>query len=261
MRRSLAVAAASLALLPSGSFGYDATAMVMASKGSLPLILTVPHDGGEVLGFMRARTNGAVVRDVGTRELAEKTASALQSKTGKRPYIVIAGFSRKYLDANRPQAEAMESESALPAYKAYHDQVAAYITEVKARFPDGGLLLDVHGQSEDPNTTFRGTRSGLTVKALLQGKGRACVQGPQSIIGVLAAKGYAVNPAVDTESLQEDPRFSGGYTVLTYGSQHPEGIDAIQLEFGKAHRANDKLADDLAEALLTFMTRCGVLAK
>jgi N-formylglutamate amidohydrolase len=155
----------------------------------------------------------------------------------------------------------MESEDALPAFKAYHEQIAAYISEVKAKFPAGALLVDVHGQSDDPNTTFRGTRSGLTTKALLGKHGQASLQGDKSITGVLAAKGYQVNPPVGAETLREDPRFVGGYTVATYGSQRPEGIDAIQLEFGKNHRVNDRLAEDLAEALIVFMTEYALLPK
>jgi N-formylglutamate amidohydrolase len=153
----------------------------------------------------------------------------------------------------------MESEDALPAYRAYHDQISAYISELKAKFPNGSLLLDVHGQSDDPNTTFRGTRAGLTAKALLGRFGSAALQGERSITGVLAAKGYLVNPTVGADTLREDPRFSGGYTVFNYGSQNPEGIDAIQLEFGKNHRASERLAEDLAEALFVFMTQYGLL--
>ncbi|HET7730059.1 MAG TPA: hypothetical protein VFK48_08515 [Usitatibacter sp.] len=257
--RSTVLAAAILALPPTPCLAYDAASMVVSSSGGLPLILTVPHDGGEFLSLVPERKKGPVVRDAGTRALAERTASLLESKTGKRPYIVIARFSRKYLDANRAETEAMESTDALPAYRAYHDQVVAYISEVKARFPQGSLLVDVHGQSDDPGTTFRGTRSGLTTKALLSRAGRECLQGSQSITGVLAAKGYPVNPPVDAQALREDPRFNGGYTVFNYGSHRPEGIDAIQLEFGKTHRANERLADDLAEALLVFMKQCGLL--
>ena len=91
--------------------------------------------------------------------------------------------------------------------------------------------------------------------------GPASLQGAKSIIGILAAKGYQVNPSVDADSLREDPRFSGGYTVFHYGSQRPEGIDAIQLEFGKNHRARERLAEDLAEALIVFMTQYELLLK
>jgi N-formylglutamate amidohydrolase len=235
--------------------------VVASSKGTLPLILTVPHDGGEFLGFLPVRTKGVLLRDTGTRELAERVASVLETRVGKRPYLVIALFSRKYLDANRSEQEAMESEDALPAYKAYHGQITAYISEVKAKFPAGSLLVDIHGQANDPNTTFRGTRAGLTAKTLVSRYGQTSLQGEKSITGVLAARGYSVNPPVGAETLREDPRFSGGYTVFNYGSQRPEGIDAIQLEFGKNQRVNERLAEDLAEALIVFMTHYKLLPK
>jgi N-formylglutamate amidohydrolase len=235
--------------------------MVSASKGALPLILTVPHDGGELLGPIPVRTKGAVVRDAGTRELAERVATLLDERLGKRPYLVIANFSRKHLDANRAEQDAMESQEALPAYRAYHDQIASFVGEIKRRFPMRALLLDVHGQSDDPNTTFRGTRAGLTAKALLSRFGPSALQGEKSITGILAAKGYQVNPAVAEVTLLEDRRFVGGYTVFTYGSHRSEGIDAIQLEFGKYHRASKHLAEDLAEALIVFMTQYELIPK
>lgn len=249
------------AFVPTASHAYDASSMVVSSKGTLPLILTVPHDGGEFLGFIPVRTKGVVVRDAGTRELAERVATLLEERLGKRPYVVIAKFSRKYLDANRPEHEAMESQDALPAYRAYHDQVASFVGEIKRQFPMGSLLVDVHGQSDAPYTTFRGTRAGLTAKALLNRFGPSALQGEKSITGLLAAKGYQVNPAVAEKTLLEDRRFAGGYTVFTYGSQRAEGIDAIQLEFGKYHRANMRLAEDLAEALIVFMTEYELLPK
>jgi len=243
------------------SKAYDAASLVDAAKGTLPLILTVPHDGGEFLGLLPARTKGALVRDAGTRDLTERVASLLESRTGKRPYIVAAKFSRKYLDANRSEQDAMESQDALPAYRAYHNQISSFIVEVKAKFPAGALLVDVHGQSDDPNTTFRGTRGGLTTKALLSRFGPSALQGDKSIIGVLASKGYQVNPFVGAEDLREDARFAGGYTVFTYGSQRPEGIDSIQLEFGRNHRTNSHLPEDFTEALIVFMKQYELLPK
>lgn len=216
-----------LIVIPKESQAYDPSSLVASSKGTLPLILTVPHDGGEFLGLLPARTKGAVVRDAGTRQLAENVASLLEKRLGKRPYVVIAKFSRKFLDANRAESDAMESQDALPAYRAYHDQIRAFASEVRLQYPAGALLVDVHGQSDDPNTTFRGTRGGLTAKALLARSGAAALQGEKSIIGVLASMGYQVNPVVGAESLREDPRFAGGYTVFNYGSQHADGIDAI----------------------------------
>lgn len=243
-----------LLLTTSRALAWDAQNLVVATKGTMPLILTVPHDGGEFIGMLQARKKGVTVRDTGTKELAEQVAAILETRTGKRPYLVIAKFSRKFLDANRIEQEAMESDEALPVYKVYHGHIATYISEMKRAFPSGSLLIDVHGQSDDPNTVFRGTRSGLTTKALVSRFGRSSIQGEKSILGALSAKGYAVNPSIDIESLKEDLRFAGGYTVFNYGSQYAEGIDSIQLEFGKNQRASSHLAQDLADAIVIFMT-------
>lgn len=245
---------------------YDAASMVVASAGTLPLILTVPHDGDASLGSTPARIPGRspqdkVGRDLGTRALAEQIASHLEASLGKRPFIVIAGFSRKYLDANRSQQDAMQSPHALPAYRAYHDQIEAFVAEAKRRFPAGALLVDIHGQADEPDIIFRGTRAGLTTTALLKRFGATAIRGENSILGMLEAKGYQVHPPVAASTLREDPRWAGGYTVFTYGSHLPLGIDAIQLEFGVRVRKNPRLPQDVADALHTFMRQHGMLSR
>lgn len=243
---------------------YDAASMVEASAGTLPLILTVPHDGDASLGLTSIRipgrtTQDKMTRDVGTRALAQQVAARLEARLGKRPFIVIAGFSRKYLDANRTQQDAMQSPLALPAYRAYHEQIAAFVAEARRRFPAGALLVDIHGQSDEPDIIFRGTRAGLTTTALLRRFGATALRGENSILGILEAKGYQIHPPVAASTLKEDHRFAGGYTVFTYGSHQPLGIDAIQLEFGTHARKSPRLPHDVADALHTFMRHHGML--
>jgi N-formylglutamate amidohydrolase len=215
------------ALVATSSRAYEASSMIEARAGTLPLLLTVPHDGTEPLGTIAARSNGQTVRDMNARLLAERIATALEKKTGKRPYLVIAKFSRKYLDVNRPEAEAMESRDALPAYRAYHDQVKAYVAEMKAKYPKEALLVDVHGQGAAANTTFLGTRGGLTSKRSLD--------------------------RIGSQPLREDARYSGGYTVFEYGSHKAGGIDAIQLEFGLSQRNSAAFAEEVADSLVKLM--------
>src|SRR4249920_501735 len=94
-------------LFSANAAAYDPADKIIAKQGSMPVILTVPHDGDEALGWVSPRAKGAVVvRDVGTQDLAERTADLIEKKTGTRPYLVIAKFSRKYLDANRAEEEA-----------------------------------------------------------------------------------------------------------------------------------------------------------
>ena len=154
--------------------------------------------------------------------------------------------------------DAVESVGLLPAYRAYHKQVAAYVAELRARFPGGALLIDVHGQAFEPATTFRGTRAGLTATRLVDRFGPAALQGSNSITGILAARGYGVHPLPDAPTLREEPRFAGGHTVFAYGSHRPDGIDAIQLEFGRQHRADARLPEDLASAIVGFMKHHGL---
>ena len=246
-------------LLPLTVNAYDPAKKIVAAKGSMPLILTVPHDGGEFLGLTQNRSDGESIRDLHTRKLAENVVKLIEKKTGKRPYIVVAKFSRTFLDANRAENKAMDSPRALPAYLAYHGRIASFVAEVKNLYPDRGLLIDIHGQGAVPDMIFRGTRSGKTTKFLIDRHGRAALQGERSIIGLLAAKGYHVYPDPGTKSLKEDRRFRGGYTVRTYGSNNKNGIDAIQLEFGKTPRANPRLAEDLADAILDFMREYSLL--
>jgi len=110
-------------------------------------------------------------------------------------------------------------------------------------------------------TVFRGTRAGLTTKALVRRHGVAAIQGERSLIGLLAASGYHVHPPVGAASLRERPKYKGGYTVFRYGSQNASGIDAIQLEFGRALRDDPRLADDVADALAVFMQQHGLLQR
>ncbi len=247
--------------LACNAYAYDPEDTVIAKQGSMPVILTVPHDGADTLGWISLRRKGATVRDVGTRDLAERTANLIEQQTGTRPYLVVAKFSRKYLDANRAEQDALESSDAIPAYRAYHSHIARFVAEVSERFPSGALLIDVHGQSDDPNTIFRGTRNGLTVKSLIKKHGNAAVQGQDSIIGALQGKGYQVFPTMETESLKEDSRFNGGYTVFAYGSNATNGINAIQIEFGRRSRENSRLAEDFTDAILVFMKKYLVVSK
>jgi len=126
---------------------------VRFSKGDLPLILTVPHDGTVVPHDVPARkpenlARDKVNRDVGTAPLAERIAKRLEEQLGKRPYLVIERIERKYLDVNRSEQDALQSPAMQPAYRAYHQQIAAYVAEIRDRFPSGALLIDVHGESK-----------------------------------------------------------------------------------------------------------------
>jgi N-formylglutamate amidohydrolase len=222
---------------------------LVVHAGDIPVILTAPH-GGEAMAALPRRRGGVQLRDAHTLELTLAVAARLQQALGAAPYVVAAKFNRRVIDANRAAAEAFEDAGAQPLYAAYHAAIARFVAEARQRFPDGALLLDVHGQSSDAAAVFRGTQNGTTVRRLLVRAGEAALSGPESVLGALAAKGYTVNP--DARSMTPEARaYLGGFTVQTY-SREPDGIDAIQLELGLSLRQRPGFADDLADAIATF---------
>jgi len=238
--------------LPVESFEALQAGSILVEPGTLPLLLCVPHDGERELPGVPARVNGTRVRDLHTLALAERTSRRLEQLTGERPWRIACLVTRRQVDVNRPQAEAWEHPDARPVWLGYHRAVAHAVASLRKAFPGGALLLDLHGQGYAGDTLFRGTRYGRTVSSLVARHGRAALDGPDSLIGRLAALGLNVDPAPGTDA-REEQRYVGGYTVATYGSHREDGIDAIQLEFGIRQRASRALGDTLAEATLAFL--------
>jgi N-formylglutamate amidohydrolase len=236
------------------------SAFVDARRGSLPLLLTAPHGGIEQPDGVPERSSGLRRLDGRTRLLGEQLYSQLEVLLGGTPYIVLARFHRRYLDANRPAEIGMEHEAARPHYDAYHGAIRGFVSEIRARF-GSGLLLDLHGQSAAPQMIFRGTQNGVTTHALLEDRGFEALAGPESLFGQLETFGYQVVPSASSNALlDEQPGWSGGYTVQTYGSHRADGIDAMQIELGWDLRTKEylpHLVEDLAAAIASHYRAYG----
>jgi len=223
----------------------------------LPIILSAPHGGREPIPGVAERRGFGVAqfatgRDHNTGELAERIAAKLHERVGAKPFLVIATFERKFVDANRPSEGAYEAEEARPYYDNYHRALGEYCQQVRERW-GRGLLLDIHGQNTEVDAIFRGTDNLKSVAGLERRFGLAALSGANSIMGYLERSGYRVIPA--NGDSQRERRYSGGYTTRTYGSHRGTGIDAIQLEFGTnlRSRANlERTAGAVARAIVAF---------
>jgi N-formylglutamate amidohydrolase len=101
------------------------TDLVLVQQGSMPIILTAPHGGRDAIPTIeprRVRDNtpgpwGGVhtTADSNTDILASGIATELRRLTGQDPYLVVARFARKYIDANRPPELGLEDPRARPA--------------------------------------------------------------------------------------------------------------------------------------------------
>lgn len=240
--------------------------LVLVQQGSMPVILTAPHGGRAEIPNVELRraqdgtpgpwggvNTGA---DSSTDVLASGIAAELRKLTGRDPYLVVAKFARKYIDANRPPELGLEDPRARAYYDYYHRSIRRFVNEVRAKYP-AGLLIDVHGQGKDPDVIMRGTINGRTVQRLMQRGGVDAVTGPRGVFGQLEANGFKVFPRNDVppRGTSEDAGYKGGYTVFTYGSHNRDGIDAVQMEFGNRYRQKallDKSARDAAHAIAAF---------
>lgn len=226
--------------------------------GTLPIIISAPHGGREALPGVPQRRGLGVSqfvtgRDTRTDELAETVAAKLANSFNAKPFLIVARFERKYVDANRPRQAAYESDGAKPLYDAYHDALGDACRRVRAQW-GRGLLLDIHGEGSDSEAIFRGTNNGQTVQSLMRQFGQEALNGRQSIVGQLAEKGYKVFPV--NGSSEKEQRYTGGFIVRTYGSHRSGGVDAMQLEFGSSLRqrvALDRTASDVADAVAVFV--------
>lgn len=234
---------------------------VSTQAGKLPILISAPHGGTKDVPGVKPRTGDGLpggpagffaVRDVGTEELAQAIAEAVEKRLRAKPYVVIARFHRKYVDANRPPEIGVEDKAARPVYDAYHDALAGYCKAVKADF-GRGLLIDVHGQGFAADTVYRGTGNGKTVTLLRQRFGEKAHTGDESFFGLLAANGCKVFPA--DGKAKEQAGFTGGHIVQKFGSHAAYGIDAMQVEFGGDYRVRDtraKTADRVAAAVAKY---------
>jgi N-formylglutamate amidohydrolase len=207
----------------------------------------VPERTGE--GMKKGPAGFFAGRDENTELLAPAIARAIEARLGKKPYFVIAKMHRKYVDANRPPEIAVEHPRAREVYELYRGTLAKFCDDVQKRF-GRGLLLDVHGQGSARDAVFRGTQNGRTDALLAKMLGAKIHAGPQSLAGLLAARGINIKP---TDDAKETPGFTGGHIVQTYGAH--EGIGAVQLEFGMDFRMKENIpaaAEKLAGGIVDF---------
>lgn len=247
---------------------YESVLLVDRLRGTLPILLACGHDGARQPEGVRARSRDGVPascafnasRDLRVANLTRAVAEQLRGQAGEAPYVAIAEFHRKYIDANRSEDCAFEPGPAEAYYHEYHAVLRGFVDEIRAENDGIGLLLDLHGaqrREEAPADIYVGTENGRTITALRQGTSDDALYRRRGLVGLLQAAGYATLPGGFGEP--EHPAFTGGYTVESYGSDRADGIDAIQLEIVAELRTNATrratLATDLANAILSLLPR------
>ena len=253
---------------------YEESHLVKRHRGSMPVILTCPHGGEQDIPGIDPRKPEDTPPDCqfeldGDRETALITESVTQQildLIGLSPYVVIAQYRRRFIDANRKEKCAFTNPAVRPLYVEYHDRIRCYVDEIRRQNSNRGFLFDIHGfrqRQRDPVDIHLGTDNG---QSLLPGFDRASIFMQHGLAGQLIAARH-VNPSgpelppfqyrvfPPDAKTQENRSVDGGFTVQEYGAF----ISSIQIELADAIRLDEGkrplLISDLAVAIINFVRR------
>lgn len=257
---------------------YSETRLVKRHRGTMPIILTCPHDGLETPPGVTERkpTNnppgcGAFTtsRDTNAADVTERVAQRILETTGLSPYVVIARFRRRFIDANRESRCSCVEETAAaaaPFYDEYHDTIKGFVRELLTENDGRGFLFDIHGTGpieEDQADLYLGTADGAT---LSRGFRRDLLFARHGLHGLLSAVRrpsltppdppvfqYTVSPA--DAAATETAEVRGGFTVRNQSAQ----MNCVQIEIDERLRDDETrrglLVEDLAAAIPNFVRR------
>jgi len=260
---------------------YAESSLVQRHRGEMPVILTCPHGGTQVPPGVRERDTAStpadclpvLTRDRETAEITLSVAQKIFDLTGLSPYVVIANYHRRFIDANRSVECAFTDPNALPFYGEYHGRITDYVNEIREQNDNHGFLFDIHGKvliESDPADIYLGTdNSGLGIDnrgSLLPGFERENLFMQHGFAGLLlsvrrVSEGipapsvfqYRLSPANATAP--ENASVDGGFTIRQYGSF----INSIQVELANTVRLDAEkrllVGEDLALSIINFVRR------
>lgn len=250
---------------------YGHSNYVTRNKGSLPILLTCPHGGNEAPAGVAERTDvltpstcsGAnhfsTGQDKQTIDITLRVAQRMYEIFGEAPYVVIADFHRKFIDANRPSAAgtpncAFVSEAARPMYELYHHCIQYNIDQILQHNNNRGFLFDIHGTNGDiahPADLYIGTvnnttlQSGFSRDNLFTSRGLVGLLGNNDYLNTVTNSPFKLTVYPADPATAEVGHLNGGHTVRTYGRT----INAIQLEIQSKMRDDAELKNILIEEL------------
>lgn len=253
---------------------YSERRLVKRHRGTMPVILTCPHDGSESPPNVSERTSDRTPAGCGrfetggdphTAEITESVAQEVLERTGLSPYVVIARFRRRFIDANRSENCAFTDPDAESFYDEYHSRIDGYVNQILAQNQGRGFLFDIHGtgvKDDDPADIYLGTRNGRTLLAEFDRENIFMQHGLHGLLkwvrrqrpapyGPPEVYGYNIQPA-DAAGTE---RLNGQFTVVNYGAK----INSIQIEVASTIRNDDQkrafFVEDLAFAIVNFVRR------
>lgn len=234
---------------------------ITCEKGTIPLILSVPHGGTLEVERIPKRLNGVLGIDKGTIELTQKLISSIKKISKKKifkvilPSYIISHVTRGRVDLNKEESKAYIQNSSLAKqiYQFYHKKIKELILENINSFGNS-LLLDIHGfESSDRPSGFRDVDLILGTNNLktLFAKPIPKKDWGDNIRGTIIRKFIKLDvPIAPGHPRRREYALTGGFITQTYGSANISKSRTMQIEFSDRIRIiNKKLRKTVLQAL------------
>ena len=216
------------------------------NRGSIPIIISVPHGGTTKCDHIPRRTNGIHGIDKDTiklaSELIEKIKNVFKFNT---PSYIISKIHRAKIDFNRNSSEAFDQESELAKriYHFYHNKIEELILYNLETF-NSSVLIDIHGFEKDKRPKgFRDVELILGTNNLesLYPNSIPKRDWGKNIRGKIVKKFNSLNIAIAPgHHLRREFVLTGGYITTKYGASHIKNSQSIQIEFSDKIRLYDE---------------------
>lgn len=203
---------------------YEEKNLVKTKKGTLPILLTCPHNGTQFPVPKRTGSNlpaecPRIITelDLFTSDITDGVAEKIFALTNEWPYVVKFDVHRECIDVNREKKCGCEVLKAKMYFDAYHSAIAQFAQEIRTNNTCHTLVLlfDIHGKDNDTSDISVGTRNKSTIQPIVKWNPGWGWDYKFGLISLLINKLYTISPGSPCQ--EDDPEFFGGYTVKEHG--------------------------------------------
>lgn len=252
--------------------------LVDVHPGDLPIVISIAHGGELSPQEVPDRRYAPLDSDPYVLELGMQVAERIESRTGRRPHIIVNPYSRAKVDPHRDLYDGARGQPlAQRVWRDYQDAIDQAGQQIVDQC-GWGHYFDLHTSSDsgqwielgygltphdlaqrDEYLSSQPILGNADIRTLFEVSGiemADLIRGAGSLGGLLQERGYAAVPSPMRKSA-EYLYADNMYSIDLHGSRNGGGISGTQIEVPAnlvAPQSRQAFAEDLADSILAFMS-------